>query len=338
MNPKIEGAGNIWAQVVCDSVNIWGDRVTTYRLHYPRFIHSEFMTHRMVSKNASSSRAIPVHSMLDSIKENPAKPIHWGLNEPGMQASKQGNIELTADDGTVFASGEQLWDAAAESAAEFSKIMWKDAKGYHKQIVNRLNEPFTFMNVVATATDWENFFWLRYHPDAQPEIAELARVMYEARSKSEPKVLRYGEWHVPYVDSFRDATGMLQYCDDDGDVVYTLEEALKISSSCCAQASYRKLDQSLEKALGLHDRLVGGEPLHASPFEHPCTPYSEDEYMIRKQTKTTLVKQLSQIGQYTPMEADKFADIVMYTGNFRGFTQYRKTMPNENITKEFEKS
>lgn len=325
---KVEGKGGIWAEVVCDSINVWGDRVTTYRLHYQRFVHAEFMTHRMVSKNASSSRAIPVHSQLASIAEQPAMPIHWGLNEPGMQASAEGSVD----------QGIEMWSDAAQDAVLAAQAMWADGKGFHKQVVNRITEPYTFMNVVATATDWENFFWLRYHRDAQPEIAELARVMWEAREQSTPTVLRYGEWHLPYVHCFRDDTGMLQYCNEDQSEVYSLEEAQKISSSCCAQASYRKLDQTLDKAVDLFDRLVGGEPLHASPFEHPCTPYSEGEYMARTEARMSLWKALESIGTYTKDEAAKLSDIVMYTGNFRGWTQYRKTLKNENMTKPFEKS
>ncbi len=324
---KVEGKGNIWAEVVCDSVNVWGDRVTTFRLHYPRFIHSEFMTHRMVSKNASSSRAIPVHKQLDTVKNQPAMPIHWGKNEPGMQANTEGDA----------LHGENMWRDACGEAVNVATDMWDDGKGYHKQIVNRLTEPYTFMNVVATATDWENFFWLRYHKDAQPEICELARVMYEARDRSIPQTLRFGEWHLPYVDSFRDSEGMLQYVDGDGEELYSLEDAQKISASCCAQTSYRALDQSLEKAIGLFDRLVGGEPLHASPFEHPCCPYSEEEMIGRIQVRKGMEVALKATNQYTEDQIIKLADIVMYTGNFRGWTQFRKTMPNENISELFSK-
>ena len=325
---RFEGLGNIWVEIVKDSINVWGDRVTTYRLHYQRFIHSEFMTHRMVSKNASSSRAIPVHKQLASIADMPAMPIHWGLNEPGMQANAEGDEQ----------EGKSLWNSSAKSAVAFSKAMWKDGKGFHKQITNRIAEPFTFMNVVATATDWENFFWLRFHADAQPEIAELARLMWEAREASTPQILRYNEWHVPYVETFRDSTGLLQYCDEDANEVYSLDEALKISASCCAQASYRVLDQTLEKALSVFDRLVSGDPLHASPFEHPCMPYSETEHMGRLKVKNAMLAMLHETGQYTDEQCEKFSDITMYTGNFRGWTQYRKQMPNENLTKTFVKS
>ena len=324
----VKGKGNIWAEVVKDSVNNFGDRVTTFRLHYHRYIHSEFMTHRMVSKNASSSRAIPVHKQLDTVSESPAMPIHWGLNEPGMQSTVEGDLQV---DGMT---PDCAWANTAQFVAEASKEFWMDGKGYHKQIVNRLAEPFTFMNVVATATDWENFFWLRVHPDAQPEIAELARCMYEAREASTPLKLNEGEWHLPYVDQFRDSTGMLQYCDYDGEEVYTLEEAQKISASCCAQASYRALDQSLEKALGLFDRLAGGVPLHASPFEHPCCPYGDVEYDIRLNAKAELKTSLEAVYD-DPDTVEKMSDIVMYCGNFRGFTQYRKTMKNENVSEKF---
>ncbi len=237
----------------------------------------------------------------------------------------------------MYDGGEDLWDECAEAVCEYAATMWKDGKGYHKQITNRLTEPFTFMNVVATATDWENFFWLRYHKDAQPEICELARVMHEARDRSIPQTLRFGEWHLPYVDSFRDSEGMLQYVDGDGEELYSLEDAQKISASCCAQTSYRALDQSLEKAIGLFDRLVGGEPLHASPFEHPCCPYSEEEMMNRIQVRKGMEVALNSTKQYTEDQVIKLADIVMYTGNFRGWTQFRKTMPNENISELFSK-
>lgn len=331
---RVEGKGGIWAEVVKDSINRFGDRVTTYRLHYHRYIHSEFMTHRMVSKNASSSRAIPVHKQLETVAASPAMPIHWGLNEPGMQSTTEGDLPVWGLQKDDYMSAQGAWERAASNAAEVSKALWMDGKGYHKQIVNRLAEPFTFMNVVATATDWENFFWLRVHPDAQPEIAELARCMYEAREASEPLLLNEGEWHLPYVDQFRDSTGLLHYCDYDGEELYSLEEAQKISSSCCAQASYRKLDQSLDKALGLYDRLAGGEPLHASPFEHVCTPYADEEYRIRQDTKSVMKMGLMKV--YTDEAIiEKLADIVMYCGNFRGFTQFRKSMPNENMTKKF---
>jgi len=328
---KVEGKGNIWAEIILDSINAWGDRVTTYRLHYPRFIHAEFMTHRMISKNASSSRAIPVDKQLLAVSTNPAKPIHWGLNQPGMQAIEEGTVPVDID-GTAM-TAEDAWKYGAGAATDVANAMWMDGKGYHKQIMNRITEPYTFMNVVATATEWENFFWLRCHKDAQPEIAELAHCMYRARADSIPNRLREGEWHLPYVGNFRDSADMLQYCDEDGDEVYSLGEAQKISASCCAQASYRSLDQSLDKAIALFNRLAGMEPLHASPFEHPCTPYGGEEYLLRTNLSHDLREGLKAI--HGNEIAISLSDINMYSGNFRGWTQFRKTMPAENLEKTF---
>lgn len=336
MNKKIKGKGGIWVQVIKDSMNEYGDRVTTFQLHYPRFIHSEFMTHRMLSKNASSSRAIPVHKQLDMVKENPAMPIHWGLNEPGMQSSKEGDLPIVGleNDNGKPVSVQDAWRYAATNAALVSNLMWQDGHGYHKQIVNRLAEPFTFMNVVVTATDWENFLWLRAHKDAQPEICELAKLIHYARQDSSPTVLFENEWHLPYVDQFRDDNGMLQYCDYDGEQVYSLKDAKKISASCCAQVSYRLLDQSLDKAIKIFDNLVGSKPLHASPFEHQCVPFSDVEYHARHQAKEVMMASLEDI--YGTEIAEKMASQCLYSANFRGFVQYRKSLHGENQTMRFD--
>ena len=154
------GRGCIWAEVVADSISINNDRLTTFRLHYPRFIHSEVMTHRMFSRNASSSRAIPVRTMLEGIMANPAKPIHWGANQPGMQAEVESDNLVTDELGHSH-NKEDYWDEMAQQACQYADNLAQ--AGYHKQIVNRLTEPFQFMNVVLTGTDFDNFFWLRCH-------------------------------------------------------------------------------------------------------------------------------------------------------------------------------
>lgn len=340
MNDRIivQGKGGISAEIIADSINIFGDRLTTFQLHYHRYIHSEFMTHRMFSRNASSSRAIPVKSMLEKIRDEPATPIHWGKNQGGMQADqeqdeaiyiedyydyliKQGFSSELAD-AKAYVSPKPAWKMFADKAACHARTM--NASGYHKQIVNRLTEPFQFMNVVCSATDYDNFFFLRCHPDAQPEIQELAECMYRAREQSVPEELREGQWHTPYVDHVRTYdTGEFTYVDENR-VRITLENALKISASCCAQVSYRKNDTSLEKAISIYDRLIGMSPLHASPFEHMATPFSEVEHISR----TTSEMSLSTCGIKNTG--------VQYCGNFRGWRQLRKTLKDENIT-HFEK-
>ncbi len=244
------GKGNISAKIIADSISPDDVRLTTFELEYPRFIHAEFMTHRLFSRNAASSRAIPVSKMIDLVETNTAKPIHWGKNQPGMSAKE----ELSAEEGTM------IWLQAMKSAVEYANRY--AFAGYHKQLVNRILEPFTMIKVVCTATEFDNFFWLRNHPDAQPEIHELARVMWEEYTKCVPIKLNPGAWHVPYFRS-----GFWSPNTEE-----SLEDALAISSSCCAQVSYRRLDDSLEKARDIFKRLVESKPVHASPFEHQATP------------------------------------------------------------------
>jgi thymidylate synthase ThyX len=266
----------ISAKIIADSISPSGQRITTYELEYPRFIHAEFMTHRLFSRNAASSRAIPVAKAIELIIADTAKPIHWGKNQPGMSAKEECNA-LIASHSEFDGYDREGWWYEARDAAIYHAKYFNDA-GYHKQIVNRLLEPFTHIKVVCTATEYDNFFWLRRHPDAQPEIQELAEQMWQAREKSTPVELLPGSWHVPY---FEDGYWIpSEYNDADGETSVsgaTLEDAIAISSSCCAQVSYRRLDDSVEKARDIYSRLVESKPVHASPFEHQATPIENPE-------------------------------------------------------------
>jgi thymidylate synthase ThyX len=255
VHPTFTGLGFISAKVIESSLHPSeeGKPLITIQLRYPRFIHSELMTHRVFSRNASSSRAIPVPRMLQQVREEPAMPIHWGKNQPGMQAFEELDPE-TAE------SVRALWIEAAQRAVNVATAM--SALGAHKQVVNRILEPFQFISVIVTATEWDNFFALRDHPAAQPEIRELARVMKLAIDGSRPNVLNYGEWHLPYVSQTER-------------VYYNVDSCLKLSTARCARVSYLNHDgtePSPEKDFELFDRLVGSEPLHASPIEHQATP------------------------------------------------------------------
>jgi hypothetical protein len=319
---KIEGKGNISAEIVADSISDVVDdkRIITYVLEYPRFIHSEFMTHRSFSRNAASSRAIPVKKVIELVENTPAMPIHWGMNQAGMQAKE----ELT---GLCLETTQFEWVSASKNA------MWSATRlntlGAHKQIVNRILEPFQMIRVVCTATEYDNFFYLRYHADAQPEISELARVMWEAREQSIPEELQPGEWHVPFVNTSRDAAGKRYYWNfisDTEKVEISLEDALKVSASCCAQVSYRKTDTSLEKALDIYNKLVTMKPVHASPFEHCATPMENifgEDYMgveIRPQKGVT----------HNDIKGNG------WSANFCGWIQYRQLIPS-NVCSNFVK-
>lgn len=293
----------ISAKVIADSINCYGVRITTMELVYPRFIHSELMTHRVFSRNSASSRAIPVKAMLDTIMGDPATPIHWGKNQPGMQAKE----EL---DQPEKARAQSLWHAAMMSAITLSEDMHN--LGVHKQISNRVTEPFQHMKVVVTSTEWNNWDWLRDHDDAQPEIHELAKQIVKARKESQPRQLWGGEWHVPYVTVKRSKLGTLNYYDENDDVI-SAEQALMISASCCAQTSYRKSDTSLEKAETIYKRLIESEPCHASPVEHQALSV---EGMLNE--RGTWIAGVTHI--------DRRADF--WSGNFRTWIQHRQLIPN----------
>jgi len=309
----------ITAVVIAHSKSaVSGKEVITFELEYPRFIHGEFMTHRMFSRNAASSRAIPVSKMIELVDDDPAMPVHWGRNQPGMQAKE----ELDSQQKN-YAIHE--WQQAAHDAVGWAEVL--NLRGVHKQIVNRILEPFQTMKTVVTATEWENFYWLRNHEDAQPEIKRLAEVMLEAVSESKAITLLPGQWHVPYYMSGqwkaestnRTSNGPVPV-DVDG---VSLQDALAISASCCAQVSYRLLDGSIEKARMVYKRLVESSPVHASPFEHQATPICETCYHKGKEVneygnQDTWEKGITHIDR-----EDSF-----WSGNYQSWIQYRQLIPN----------
>jgi thymidylate synthase ThyX len=269
-------------KVIADSVALssTGKRITTFQLRYWRAIHSELMTHRVFSRNASSSRAIPVAKVLEQVRNEPAGPIHWGAHQRGMQAwaecvepvalEEYEQFDNPSDQplylcGEVSYTAKEAWQQAAYRAAEVAEAYMR--AGYHKQVVNRLLEPFQYISVVLTATEFGNWFELRDHEDAQPEIQDLARTMKLAMDASSP-VVRGAKrddptsWHLPYVS---DAERKL----------YRIDVLQAISTARNARVSYLTHDgdePSPDKDLGLFDDLVGAEPLHASPTEHVACP------------------------------------------------------------------
>lgn len=293
----------ITAKIVADSISYQGVRLTTFELEYPRFVHAEFMTHRLFSRNAASSRAIPVKAMIDNLKQNYAHPHHWGKNQPGMQAKEECTERLHLND--YFVTREAAWEDAMHQAIYYANQF--NEAGYHKQIVNRLLEPFAQIKVVCTATDYNNFFWLRAHPDAQPEIKILAEKMLEVRDKTTPVKLGPTDWHTPYFgEGYWNGAGF--------SFDYSVEDALAISASCCAQVSYRKSDDSLDKARDIYKRLIESKPCHASPFEHQARP------MVSNAGYRELgVTHQDRGGQW-------------WSGNFRGWVQHRQLIDGNTVT------
>lgn len=317
----------ITAKMIEDSTNgVVGGRLTTFQLKYPRFIHAEELTHRALetsaesiieyivpdgvmydpdlSRNASSSRAVPVSRMIQDILDDTAMPIHWGKNQPGMSAKEECTepvlLNTVCDaDGVLDVrsrefSSKEAWLYARDRAIEVARA-FADA-GYHKQVVNRLLEPFMHISVVVTASNFSNFFALRRHADAQPEIKALADAMWDAYQASTPKLLKSGDWHLPYVTSEERHN-------------HTLIDCRKMSVARCARVSYlthdgAKPDFSADK--NLYERLVGSVPLHASPTEHQAT---------------------------ADLETADGWNAVALSGNFGpGWIQLRKLLPYEYIS------
>jgi thymidylate synthase ThyX len=302
------------AKVLADSRSEEGHRLTTLEVSFPRFILAEFNTHRVFSRNSASSRAIPVVKQLRRILDEPFVPLEFGTNQPGMQAGP-------ALEGEAHAKAEEEWLAARDDAVrhvlgllsrpdsleseaamrarldeieELNKAKARPPEwlNVHKQVANRLLEPFMWHTVIVTATEWDNFWHLRAHPDAQPEIQRIATLMKEAYDASTTTAVGLGEWHLPLIDDVdrQEVAGR-----PDGDL-----ELIKISAGRCARVSYLTHSGKRDHAadVELHDRLKDSG--HMSPLEHPARP----------------------------MEADELAESE-FSGNFRGWHSYRKDFSHE---------
>lgn len=313
-----QGKNGIVARLIKDSINESGDRLCTFEVEVHRYCWSEFLTHRMFSKNAASSRAIPIANVIKMVQESPATPISWGKNKSGMQATE----ELTGHD---LEGAKVYWELASAYAADYAGKL--ASVNVHKQLSNRILEPFVMMKAVVTMTDFDNFEWLRDDEEAQPEIQELAKVMVACRNESVPVKLNKGEWHLPYVDIYRDEFGILHYLDSDGGEM-SLEDAQKISASCCAQVSYRRLNDSKEKAIDIYNKLFSGRKPHMSPCEHQATPICME--IDVKDEKN--VPYLPSTWEEGVTHVDRNGRL--HSGNFTGWIQYRQTLPNNVFVKK----
>jgi thymidylate synthase ThyX len=237
-------------RILGDSLAPSGARLTTMELTFPRFVLSEWNTHREMSRNAASSRAIPVQKMLERVQQDPAIPCFWGAAQKGMQADHE-----VAD----TARAKELWLAARDEAVRSAERLLEI--GLHKQLANRVLAPFYWVTVVASATNWANFFWLRCSRDAQPEIRKIAAMALVAYRCNQPTPLAEGEWHTPLI-----------FPEDEG---LDEETRIKVSVARCARVSYLTHDgrRDIQADLDLYERLKTSG--HWSPFEHVARAASE---------------------------------------------------------------
>jgi thymidylate synthase ThyX len=224
---------------------------------FHRFILPEFNTHRAFSRNAASSRAIPIKKVIAAVRNDPALPIFWGKNQSGMAAREE-------IDEAARGRARAEWQRALDNALASAERLASPDIELHKQLVNRILEPFAWITVIVSATEWANFFTQRCHPDAQPEIHALAEVMLDAYRASAPREVPLGAWHTPLIlndERMLDAA--------------TLR---KLSVARCARVSYLTHDnlRDIAKDLELYDRLMsGGANGHWSPTEHVATPLDD---------------------------------------------------------------
>lgn len=226
------------AKIVAHSSHPGCPDLITVQARYPRFIHSEVMTHRVFSRSASSSRAVPIMRMIDDVMRDPAMPVEWGSNQPGMQAGEEVQQAEAA---------KEIWLEAMGDAVYWACRL--DELGLHKQIVNRVLEPFSHISIVITATDWQNFFDLRCHPAADPTMRALAEAMRDAIGNSTALPLDAGQWHRPYGGN------------------------LSESAARCARVSYLRHDGSApSNADDMRLAVLLRDEKHMSPFEHQAMP------------------------------------------------------------------
>lgn len=291
-------------RIIADSVSARQHRLTTIEVTLPRIVLAEFNTHRVFSRNSASSRAIPVEKMLKRVQEDPFIPVYWGKNQKGMQASEELSDEIDGyvalgnkpDPGHQGTSprwrAQEQWLLARDNAVEVVKRLQMPDIDLHKQIANRLLEPWLWHTIIVSSTEWENYFALRTHKDAQPEIRRAAIMMKDAYDASEPQLLTDNMWHLPLAP---DAYDLLS----EG---FSPDDIRLISVGRCARVSYLTHNGTREPSadIDLAKKLQAAG--HMSPFEHVARPMTFDEL----HTLNPLIS------------------------NFKGWLQYRKILPNED--------
>lgn len=280
----------ISAKIVADSINESGNRITSLVVVIPRIVLAELNTHRALSKNSASSRAIPFKKMAKMVEENPFIPIAFQKDHKGMQGTEYFTEEEIKKNGII-----EEWLGARDYALHRANVLHE--KGVTKQLVNRLLEPFMYHTVLITATEWENFMALRNHEDAEIHIKEAAVKILEALNSSTPKLLKKDEWHIPFGDDL-DYERVTKMYSETSIVPDKLIKGLmvEIATARCARVSYLNFEgkDDYEADVKLHDQLLDSG--HMSPFEH-CAQAKDGNTI---------------------------------SGNFVGWFQYRKLYQEEN--------
>lgn len=290
------------ALILLDSITNHDHRLTTLEVTMPRIILAEWNTHRVFTRSSASSRAIPVAKMIERIMTDPYVPSTWGKNQKGMSAAE----DILGEDALKC---ESNWLHARDEMVKISESLMKI--GVHKQLANRLLEPFMWHTIINSATEYSNFFGLRCDKNAQPDMQIVANCVRQAMDMSEPRFLKAGQWHAPYAQG--------------NDVLSS--QLREITSGRCARVSYMTHDGKPDPFadIRLHDQLL--ENRHMAPLEHAARPM--DEYEYNHLFKQPLLKWNGQ--RYQQAETAE-AELLWthFCGNFNGWCQYRKEIPFED--------
>jgi hypothetical protein len=357
---EVKGKGSV-ARILKDSLSPQGHRLTTMEIEVSRIVWCEFLTHGMLARNAHSSRAIPFNKMVEQLT---GKPVRFGEANKGMQDKGEEFDAMVEIPAHLYEALEKfLWDeldglmlvSDLKSLYEIDKVhltafgAWNfhrylsvdisraiyDA-GYHKQVYNRLTEAHQMAKAVVSATEWDNYYWLRDDVAADPTLHDLASTMRKAHEQSVPQLLQPGEWHLPYVDEFRGNNGEQLFCIpqefEDGwqdYTILTLEEAIKVSSARTGAVSFRAVDYGLEQCLRVYDKLVGDDRKHASAMQHQATPQQPHiyEHGFAEDYEVNDPKEPS---TWEPGISHASRDGNLWSAQFCGWIMNRKLIPGEN--------
>lgn len=344
------------AEILADSISPQGHRLTSMLTSYPRFVHSEHLRHRAFSYSVASSRALPTKALIERIMEDPVLPVYWGKYDKGMGAKE----ELTdRQQDKAKARWLRARDSAVKHVGMLSDLsrhhdddLWDEEDintGLSKELINRLLEPWMWATVVCSGTDaaWANFFWLRCHPAAQPEMREAALMMEDAYHASKPRTVRSGSWHLPFIegDDWTDAWDLITgepWNDGEStrptsvserlEMLTATQELLKqVSAARCARTSYLTHDgeHSLTADVALFEKLLAGseeepeQPMHLSPLEHVATPIPDGTYIT--------AEKVQRIAPFAGMHhlKDLGSHMNKY-GNLEGWMSLRTMIPDED--------
>ena len=297
------------AKILADSISEHGDRLTTFEITLPRIMLSEFNTHRSLSRNSASSRAVPVSISIKDVESDPFIPEVFGSHQKGMVEGEPLN-----EDQQNFA--RHLWIGACDAALDYASGL--EQLGVYKGLANRLLEPFKWHTIIATATDWDHFFALRTAPSAQAEIRKAASMMRELYDGSTPTELGEGRWHLPLVSS-------QELLSDDHSAFEDYEYWIKVSVGRCARVSYNRQHDGSDpdSDVARHDSLKVN--YHLSPFEHVARPFDTGEL-----SEIQHWQKMISFAQIAPQFKQNMQRNLEYAGNLRGWWSARMDLPNQD--------